>query len=602
MPGVRTLVAWYPDWPVVAAGHPPERPVAVVSANRVVACSPEARAEGVVQGLRRREAQGRCPELLVVQADPSRDLRAWEPAVMAVEALTPMVEVVRAGMLALATRGPSRYYGGDRALAGLMAQAIDTAVAASGVRGSGTLIGVADGRFAAELAARAVSARPAASGAAADAPVCVVPPGASATWLAPLPVTALDRPELTGLWARLGLRTLGEVAALDQRAVLARFGTEGADAHRLARGLDERPPAARVPPPDLAVSAVLDPPAERVDTVAFVARTLAEELHGRLAALGLACTRLAVEAETEHGEHLQRLWRHDGALTAGAVAERVRWQLDGWLRSQGDAGGTSGGLSLLRLRPDEIRPDHGRQLGFWGGSAQGDARVARALARVQGLLGPDGVVTAVIGGGRDPAEQVRLVPWGDERVQGRPAAWTPVSASRASAPPVSATPASASRASTARASASPASTARASASPASATRASTARASASRASAGTGRPARAPVELPPWPGRLPGPAPAVVHHPALPAEVRDREGNVVGVTGRGELSGAPATVTIAGAPVLEVKAWAGPWPIEERWWDDKGRRRARLQVVLSDGCARLLSREGGRWGVDATYD
>ncbi len=34
------------------------------------------------------------------------------------------------------------------------------------------------------------------------------------------------------------------------------------------------------------------------------------------------------------------------------------------------------------------------------------------------MLGPEGVVTAVTCGGRDPAAQVRLVPWGDARGPG----------------------------------------------------------------------------------------------------------------------------------------------------------------------------------------
>src|SRR5204862_325503 len=90
---------------------------------------------------------------------------------------------------------------------------------------------------------------------------------------------------------------------------------------------------------------------------------------------------------------------------AGAMAERVRWQLDGWIT----AGTTTAALTLLRLAADEVAPDDGRQLGFWGGEAVADERAGRALARVQGMLGPHAVVTAVVGGGRSPAEQVRLV-------------------------------------------------------------------------------------------------------------------------------------------------------------------------------------------------
>ena len=36
-----------------------------------------------------------------------------------------------------------------------------------------------------------------------------------------------------------------------------------------------------------------------------------------------------------------------------------------------------------------------------------------------------------------------------------------------------------------------------------------------------------------------------------------------------------------GDTVYDVAAWAGPWPLEERWWDARRARRAvRLQVVV----------------------
>jgi protein ImuB len=401
MAGVRTLVVWCPDWPVVAAGHSAQVPVAVVFANRVVACSAAAREEGVAIGLRRREAQGRGPDVVVVEQDLGRDARAFEPVVAAVEAFTPRVEVSRPGVVSFETRGPSRYFGGDRALAAKVAAAVDAVLVS--LAAPCCRVGVADGPYAAEQAAAA--AAEGGDGAR------VVPPGASAAFLAPFPTRVLPYPDLSDLLVRLGLATLGDLAALPAATVLARFGADGAVAHRLARGLDERPLAARTPPPELAVAAELDPPAERVDMAMFVAKSLADELHEALGARGLACTRIAIEAETEHGEHLIRLWRHDGALSSRAIAERVRWQLDGWLST----GATTAGVSLIRLIPDEVKPDNGRQLGFWGGSAAAQDRAARGFARVQGLLGPEGVMTAVVGGGRDPAGQVRLIPWGDPR-------------------------------------------------------------------------------------------------------------------------------------------------------------------------------------------
>ncbi|MGH9222354.1 MAG: DNA polymerase Y family protein, partial [Acidimicrobiales bacterium] len=425
----RMLVVWCPDWPVVSAGLPADSPAAVVEANQVVACSAAARAESVQRGLRRRQAEARCPGLVVIRPDPGREARAFEPVVAAVETFTPRVEVVRPGMCAFATRGPSRYFGGDGALAALVAERVDAVVAAR------CRVGIADGHFAAERAARRSE---------------IVPPGQARAFLAPFPLSALNQPELADLLVRLGIRTLGELAALPSRAVLARFGPDGAGAHRLARGLDHRPLAARTPPPDLTVTAELDPPADRVETATFVARSLAARLHESLSDQGLVLVLVRVEAETEHGEFLSRSWRIEGG-TAVALAERVRWQLDGWLagaarprrlvsfafdpsgrggRPTSDrhlcdaepppAGRSSaegelrhqpptGPLTLLRLVPEEVRPDGGRQDGFWGGDRAAAERAARALERVQGRLGAASVVTASVVGGRSPAEQVALV-------------------------------------------------------------------------------------------------------------------------------------------------------------------------------------------------
>src|SRR5439155_23746095 len=92
--GTRTLVVWCPDWPVTAAGFSAGEPVAVVFANRVVACSAAARAGGVRRGLRRRQAEARCPGLQLVAHDPDGEARAFEPVVATVEAFCPRVEIV----------------------------------------------------------------------------------------------------------------------------------------------------------------------------------------------------------------------------------------------------------------------------------------------------------------------------------------------------------------------------------------------------------------------------------------------------------------------------------------------------------------------------
>ncbi|HZD67959.1 MAG TPA: DNA polymerase Y family protein, partial [Actinomycetes bacterium] len=237
----RMLVVWCPDWPVTAAGAPPTRPVAVLHSGRVVGCSAAARAAGVRHGQRRREAQACCPGLELVPHDPDRDASAFETVLVVVESLTPRVEAIRPGECAFRVRGAVRHHGDEITLAATVARTVDHALGGGGR----CRIGVADGRFAASLAARHGSGAGVGSGPADRH--AVIPAGGTAGFLAPFPVAVLERPELTDMFIRLGLTTLGHLAVLPRAALAARFGPEGVRAHRLASGADEYPRASRRP-------------------------------------------------------------------------------------------------------------------------------------------------------------------------------------------------------------------------------------------------------------------------------------------------------------------------------------------------------------------
>jgi protein ImuB len=109
-----------------------------------------------------------------------------------------------------------------------------------------------------------------------------------------------------------------------------------------------------------------------------------------------------------------------------------------------------------------------------------------------------------------------------------------------------------------------------------------------------------PVDAP-WPGSLPAPSPAIVHDPARSIEVLDARGASVAVTGRGMVSASPAAVGI-GNTSEPVEAWAGPWPIDERWWDAaRARRVARFQLLTRSGRLLLVAVEQGVWYLTAEY-
>lgn len=557
MAATRTAVLWVPDWPVVAAmaagGVDAHVPAAVLGArsrggqtagHSVVAVSAVARAAGVRRGMRRRQAQERCPELALLAADDARDAREFEPVALAAEAVVAGIEVARPGLLLLPAGGAARYHGSEHALARELVEAVAERT------GHECAVGVADGVLAAILAARADT---------------VVPPGGSRAFLAPRPaaelVHAVTDPggvaavrEAVDLWWRLGVRTLGDLAGLPTAGVQARFGDLGAWAHRLARGEDVRPPARRRIEADLAVAAELDPPALRVDVATFAARRLAEELHEMLARRGLACGRLRITARTggldgptEDGATLERVWRTDdaatGGLSAARITDRVRWQLEGWLtgaalgarraaRGGGadDAAPAVAPIVHLALAAQEVVPAGTHQPALWGAGAGQDARARRALGRVQGLLGGDAVLTVRVQGGRDPRDRVHLVPFGEEAAPARDATL-------------------------------------------------------------------------PWPGALPSPAPPTLLLEPAPVRVLDAAGRDVVVGARLGTSGEPAAVVRDGAGGPErVVTWAGPWPVAERWWAPDAHRRVYLQVVLEDGHGLLLAAAGGAWRAEAVYD
>jgi protein ImuB len=335
-----------------------------------------------------------CPQLCGL-ADARAGAQMFDRVLAAVTRFCPGVEAVEPGVCAFGARGPARYFGGETALA----REIIAAVADIGLE---PRVGVADGLFAARLAAQG------------KGQVRVIPPGGSAEFLARHPVSVLAEQDLAGLLNRLGLRTLGDLAALPFGDVAGRFGAAGEAAHRLASGHGFLPLAVRPPAEDLSVSQEFDPPEALAEPVVFAAKALAERMHEGLAARGLSCVRVQVRAVWADGRESRRLWRHDGFLSAAAVADRVRWQLDGAPQAAEDGEPGTGGIAVLRLVPDQVVRATGHQLALWGEAVVSD-RVARAAMRVQAMLGHESVLRPVPDGGRNVGEQVTHVPFGEKR-------------------------------------------------------------------------------------------------------------------------------------------------------------------------------------------
>ena len=412
-------------------------------------------------------------------------------------------------------------------------------IAAIADLGVGCRIGVADGLFAAGLAAH-------------EDAITLVPPGATGEFLGRQPVTVLADPELAGLLIRLGIRTLADLAALPVKDVANRFGAVGTAAHRLASGYDARPVAVRPPAEDLSVGQEFDPPETSAERLVFAAKTLAEQLHAGLAARGLSCVRVQVYARWDDGRELSRRWRHDGLLTAVQVADRVRWQLDGWRADPERA-------EPERADPERAEPE-------WTQPERAESETRTEIGGVVLLrLVPDQLVRAT-------GQQLAL--WGEAVVTDRVArAAMRVQALLGHDAVLRPSPSGGRNVAE----------------------------QVTQCSFWDKREPRLPADRP-WPGQIPGAAPACVFSEPREAQVTDDAGQPITVSGRCVVSGIPATLTVGADPPREVTGWAGPWPLTERWWDpDAASRRARFQLVTGDGRAWLAAVRDGRWQIEGGY-
>lgn len=423
----RIAVVRVPDWSIEvarAAGELPGGvPVATTHLHRIVACDDLARAAGVRVGQRVRDAQAGAPSLVLAEADAVGEVLAFAHVIRAVEGVVPGVQGLGDGALALPMRGAARFYGGER-------EAVGAIVDALAPLGLGARVGVADDRFTAELAERAAApdaprhevtlSEPSAAHDARDLArrhlvpaVRIVEPGASRAFLAPVPVSVLGG-ELAGMLLRLGLRTLGDLAALPDASVRDRFGAEGLRDLQRARGLDDRrvEPGSDHPPDALALE--FEPGIEGAEELGFALQGRADAYVAELASRRLVLAEVRILLRADLGGISERTWRKPGFFRARDVVDRARWQLT--------ESGLDSALVEVRITPERLERDTEHMPGLWGGRGV-DERTRGVIERLQGVLGREGVVVASVGGGRLLAERGVLTPWGDAVAEPREGPW-----------------------------------------------------------------------------------------------------------------------------------------------------------------------------------
>ena len=350
--------------------------------------SPAAEACGIHPGMRVGEALARCPNLALVPPDPVGVADAWEGVLARLEAIGAGVESTEPGRACFDARGLRRLHGGH----------IDGVLAATrkALRRPARL-GAGPTRFCALAAASRARAR---------RPV-VVPADGARAFLAGQPVAQLRHREPTARMPealeRLGITTLGELAALPAAAMADRFGKAGLLAHDLASGHDT-PIRPRRPGERLEESLDL-PEAGNGPQLERALGMLIDRLLARPERSGRTI-RAAVMAATlvEGGTWRERVVFRE----ATADPSRMRLALAGRLAL------LPAPAETLRLTADRLGPPHGSGPAlFDDGAEQRRTRLREAIRQTRAAAGPDAAlrVLAVDPDSRVPERRAVLTPF-----------------------------------------------------------------------------------------------------------------------------------------------------------------------------------------------
>ena len=555
----RYFSLWCPSWPVASAwlsrGSKPNIPTIVFDRedNRahVLAACPDAFLLGVRRGMRKRSAQAIIPDAYSQVSDSISETKTFSRVLDVARDMVPNVSLVRPGRLECDAHGPSRYFGGEE----VAAFKLRDRVRSLGI--DDVFIGVGDTRFSSYVGARLAPYHKDENG------VFIAPAGKDKTaeFLAPQPLSVLDSPSMTSLLERVGLSTLGDIAKMTSGDMLARFGTDGERVHFLVSGFEDERDERTISKhkESLSEEYICEDPLISSEQAGFVAKNLAHRLSERLENQALAAQELEIETFLSNGETVTRNWRVESSAFEQVVASRVQLQCDEWLTQKGRQDveisfadsqiqeSFPRGITRIVVIAVQVTSSHRRQISLFGANPSLDEDALRSIARVKSLVGDMSVVELKVVGGRMPGESIKFLEYSKSLDD-----FTLSSSSNSLFEESDESDLSCSLY---------------------------------------------------WPGAILGKTPMCEFDPPEKARLLDSSNNPIKVHATGLASAQPKYIE---SPALkpfrqEIKDFAGPWPLEDKWWDEKKRRRlCRFQIACESG-AYLVVTSGVNAGVVAIY-
>ena len=301
----------------------------------IAAASPAARALGLVPGIALTQARALVPDLAVRDADPAGDRADLARLATALaRRWCPVVAIADDETLFLDITGTAHLHGGETALI----RRLRRLLARLGITAH---VAIADTAGAAWALAR-------------QAEALIVPPDAHPAALASLPVSAL-RLDATALelLARLGVETVGELAAMPRAPLVRRFGEAIARRLDQAMGSAPEPLDPVVPAQPIAVTRRFAEPIASAEAIGHWLAGLVDELTVELATAGIGARALAfIAARVDSTDQVIRVGlaraSRDPAHLLRLIARRIE---------EVDVGYGVDALSLHLVRADPLGPE-----------------------------------------------------------------------------------------------------------------------------------------------------------------------------------------------------------------------------------------------------
>ncbi len=259
---------------IVGGGGPNDRGV-------VSAASYEARKFGVHSAMPLRQAGRLCPDGIFLPVDGAKYQAASRDVMAVLRRFTPLVEPISIDEAFLDVTGSRLLFGDGESVGRQIKEAVRDEVRLT------ISVGVASTKLVAKIASDLRK----------PDGLVVVPPGDEAAFLAPLPISRLwGVGERTAVALRdYGVRTIGELAALDPQVLTRRFGKHGASLAARARGEDADPVSDRGDAKSIGHEHTFDKDTADRETIERTLLAMAEGVAGRLRASGVKAGTISVK-------------------------------------------------------------------------------------------------------------------------------------------------------------------------------------------------------------------------------------------------------------------------------------------------------------------